>query len=139
MPNAVDDLRLRGLALPAIRSAGGYFAVKDKYDVAWGDLLLAIYTPLNARPMKRSFGSALSMTLFEMNSPATLSILKDDLREAIGLHCPHINVLAVEARRLNEEISVSITFGLQGDVEVQTRTQRIATTDFIRALNAAST
>ena len=58
-------LQRRGLALPAVRSAGGYFASKGPLDRAWGDLILALFVPVGSRAMRRDYGSGLHRLIFD--------------------------------------------------------------------------
>jgi len=55
-----------GIALPGVRVNGqSYFGFRDRYETALGDLLLAIFTPIGGRPMRRAFGSGLYRIVFE--------------------------------------------------------------------------
>lgn len=110
---------LRGLALPATRGPQGYFASKDPYDVAWGDLLCAVFTPRGSRPMRRSFGSSLYDLLFD---PLDIedAIIEVSIREVVAQSCPHIIVRRVTLLNATAgRIQVGIVFSLASDQETE--------------------
>ncbi|KKN40344.1 hypothetical protein LCGC14_0734480 [marine sediment metagenome] len=103
----------RGLALPAIRIAGGYFASKDRYDTAWGDLLLAIFTPINTRPGNRRFGSALATVLFEPDLLRRQHVVRYIIGETARRWCPHIKIRRTLVKQpKNRSIQLWISFHL---------------------------
>ena len=86
---------LRGLGLPALRVYGGYFGSKNRYDVAFSDLLLAIFTPIGVRPMSRSFGSALHKMLFEPNVLEQVQRIQYIITETAAKWVPHVQIRQV--------------------------------------------
>ena len=123
-------LDLKGLALPAIRTAGGYFSVRDKYDVAWGDLLLAVLTPIGSRPMRREFGSALHLAISDPNDPTTMQQVDYAVRDAAAEWCPHIRVYSVNLVQVTEGINLTVSFGLEEDSQVASRTFEVSASQF---------
>lgn len=127
---AQESLQLTGLALPAVRLAGGYFSPRDKYDVAWGDLLLAILTPIGGRPMNRSFGSALHLALEEPNDPAIAQRAEYAIRDAASRWVPHVIVYAIQILRKSRDLMISISFGLTEDSQIMSRTFSVSASQF---------
>ncbi len=84
---------LKGLGLPALRGAGGYFAVKNRYDVAWSDLMIALFTPIGGRAFDRSFGSGLHHVLFSPVTVAVDQLANYTVKQAAALWCPHVTVI----------------------------------------------
>jgi len=131
--------QLRGLALPCIRGAGGYFASKTKYDVAWGDLILALMCPLGARPFKRNFGSTVTESVFSSLGPNTETLLKYAVEEAARAWCPHINIKAVDTRPSSEDpttLQMKVTFSLREDSQSVDRTVYIPSKNLSSIINA---
>lgn len=111
---------LRGLALPAIRGTGGYFESKTPFDVAWGDLLMALLVPQGSRPMDRSFGSTLYEILF---SPLTLEfeVAEVAIRDAANRLLPHIDIrrVTVNSQESAKRVRVGVVFRLVTDRETE--------------------
>lgn len=127
---ATKSLELKGLALPAIRTAGGYFSVRDKYDVAWGDLLLAVLTPIGSRPMNRQFGSSLHLAIDDPNDPALAQMVDYAVRDSAAAWCPHVIVHDVQVSRKSNGVTLSIAFGLTEDSQIVSRTFRVSASQF---------
>lgn len=125
MANLPTTTQLRGLALPALKGAGGYFETKTALDVAWGDLMNAILTPRGSRFMRRSFGSALHEQLFEPNTDDQQEIVDYVIREAAQEHCPHLQIRSVSVYKSEVEsnrVLVRVTFALLTDTsQIQDR------------------
>ena len=103
----------RGLALPARRVPGGYFSAEDEFDTAWGDLLIALVTPLGGRPMARTFGSGLSLLLFEPNTELVPSEAEEVIREAAAAWTPHIVIHGVRVESQQDgRLGILVAFGL---------------------------
>jgi phage baseplate assembly protein W len=112
---------LRGLALPALRGTQGFFASKNAFDVAWGDLLLALFTPRGSRPMDRAFGSNLYELLFD---PIDVEdeIIDVSIREIARQFCPHIAIRSVVLTNVSSgKIQVGVVFSLASDQETVER------------------
>lgn len=140
MPSSVKSVPLRGLALPALRIGGGYFAAKDKYDVAWGDLMVAIFTPIGGRPMNRQFGSALHTVLFEPGTASQEQIVTYVIRQAAARHCPHIIIESIRIARSDAAtgLSLGVTFSLVEDKAfTQERTIFLDKTNITKLLQVA--
>lgn len=120
------DLRtttqLRGLALPATKGPGGFFESKQPLDVAWGDLLLTLFTIRGARPMRRDFGSVLHELLFDPNVDEQAEVVDHVIREAAADHCPHIQIRGVETTSFDRSLQIRVLFALRTDTSnVQAR------------------
>jgi len=120
------DLRtttqLRGLALPATKGPGGFFESKQPLDVAWGDLLMALFTRRGSRVMRRDFGSVLAELLFDPTTDEQAEVVDHVVREAAADHCPHISIRGVEVSTIDRAMQVRIRFALRTDTaDVQTR------------------
>lgn len=108
---------LRGLALPALRGPGGFFASKNQFDVAWGDLLMAIFVPRGSRPMQRQFGSTLYDLLFD---PIDIEneIIEASVRDIAAQFCPQVLIRRVTIKNSAAgHIQVGIVFSLASDIE----------------------
>ena len=127
---------LRGLALPAIRTAGGYFASKNAYDVAWGDLLLTIFCPVGGRFMSRGFGSGLKNVQFELTDASIAKTTEFLIRDAAQVHLPHIVIRRVQIQVKNRIIQIKVTFGLTSDSGVQERLVEVSLSGFVKILAA---
>lgn len=124
MPAQTKITQLRGLAFPATRAIGGYFGEKTRYDVAWGDLLLTMFTPIGTRPGRRDFGSALHLLLQEPNINGNQQIVEHTVRVAAQRWCPHVVVYGVIARAKVSDsnvIQIGIRFGLADEQVEQSR------------------
>ena len=108
---------LKGLALPAQKGPGGYFETKSSLDVAWGDLMLTLFTPVGSRPMNREFGSVLHQQLFEpIDAVLDEGILEYVIREAVDIYAPHIEIREVVALDAPpKQARVAIKFALRTD------------------------
>lgn len=131
---ATQARQLRGLALPAIRSAGGYFASKNRYDVAWGDLLRAIFTPIGSMPMNRTFGSGIWGILFEPNIEESAAEVNFIIRDAARIWVPHVLISSIDVRVENRSVKVFVQFGLTEDEAVVERSVLLPRDDIIRIL-----
>jgi len=123
----------RGLALPAYRTSGGYFASKDRYDVAWGDLLIALLTPIGSRFMSRQFGSGVSRILFDAAVDQNPQLVKFVVMEAAARYCPHVVILDVRVVVDGNFVSVGISFSLAEDAASQERLVRLQRGTVVRA------
>lgn len=115
---------LRGLGLPLTREIGGFFESKGRYDCAWGDLLLCLFTPIGSRPNRRSFGSALHLLLSEPNIEGNQTLVEHVVRQAAGRWCPHVVIYGVVARAKvtdGQVIQLGIRFGLADEQVEQQR------------------
>ncbi len=130
------QIERRGLALPAVRTVGGYFASKNRYDTAWGDLLLAIFVPIGSRPGLRDFGSPLDMMLFEPNILQRQQMVQQVIRETAARWTPHVVIRDIALRVLEKRLKLSIAFGLQGEQFVDRRQILLPRDRVIKALAA---
>lgn len=125
MANLQTITQLRGLALPAVKGAGGYFETKTALDVAWGDLMNAILIPRGSRLMRRGFGSTLREQLFEPNTEDQQALIDYVIREAAQEHCPHVQIREVSVFKsdsVSNRVLVRVTFALRTDTsQVQDR------------------
>lgn len=111
---------LRGLALPATLGPQGIFASKSAFDVAWGDLLVAVFTPRGSRPMNRLFGSTLYDLLF---TPLDVEdeIIEVSIREVAAQFCPHIVIQRVTLSSSTQGgVQVGVVFSLTSDPQTTT-------------------
>lgn len=122
MANLPTTTQLRGLALPATKGPGGFFESKTALDVAWGDLLLTLFTPVGTRVMRRDFGSVLREQLFDANSELNDPIIDHVIREAASDHCPQVVIREVSVVREDNRAQILVVFSLRTDTSrVQTR------------------
>jgi phage baseplate assembly protein W len=125
---------LSGLALPATRAAGGYFATKTGVDVAWGDLLLAILCPIGGRVMSRSFGSDVPLAVFSQNDATLMDQLARSIRDAAARHAPHVSIIDVQTKTDKNTVNLTVAFAFGGDtVTKTTRIDRRSALQFISA------
>lgn len=126
----------RGLALPAIRTVGGYFASKNRYDTAWGDLLLAIFVPIGSRPGKRDFGSSLHLVLFEPDILRKQQMVRHIIDETAARWTPHVVIYETKVRVLDRNLQLEISFGLEGEESSDRRLILLPRDRVIKALSA---
>ena len=113
--------QLRGLGLPALRSTGGYFTSKTRLDVAWGDLLLAIFTPIGVRVMRRTFGSSLHELLFDPNVRQNIKRIQYIVSETMTTWTPHLILRGVRVIINNKVVELHIAFALADDRQLLIR------------------
>jgi phage baseplate assembly protein W len=123
-----------GLALPALRSQGGYFASKGKYDTAWGDVLLALLTPIGTRPGIRRFGSALHKVVFEPDIISQTPVVQQVVVDAITEWCPHVVLRNVIVRADGKTMQLYVSFVLKGDDLTRTGIVEVHRDKVIKAL-----
>lgn len=112
---ATEVKQLRGLGLPALRATGGYFTSKTRLDVAWGDLLLALFTPIGVRSMRRTFGSSLHELLFDPNIRQNIKRIQYIISETMTKWTPHLILRGVRVIINNKALELHITFALADD------------------------
>jgi phage baseplate assembly protein W len=112
---AAPAQQLRGLALPAIREAGGYFVSKNPDQVAWGALITAVFTPIGSRPMRRQFGSVLHEVVNEPADNVSLAAVELAVREAAKTYAPHVTILRVMTQVDGRNIGVLIEYSRSDD------------------------
>ncbi len=127
---------LSGLALPATRTSGGYFATKTGVDVAWGDLLNAIMCPIGGRVMNRSFGSGVPTALFDPGDQFLLKAVERLVRSAAANFAPHVKIVNVQVKVDAMNLSITIAFAYGGDIA--TRVARIDRHSTIQYISARS-
>jgi phage baseplate assembly protein W len=125
MAAPVKSTILRGLALPAVRGSGGYFASKTLEDAAWGDLLLVLFTKIGARPFRRDFGSGLIGLLFDPSTPQIAQRATFEITDAVSRGAPHIVIQDVVITRSGKSVNLTISFSLRGTPGSVTRTARL--------------
>lgn len=136
MPSSANT-PLRGLALPILRSGGGYFTPKNRFDVAWGDLLLTLFTPIGSRPMRRQFGCALTNILFEPNEPSVAALAESTIRQAAARFTPHLVIEDVRILFEQKVIRVGVVFSLVEDRTTVERFVTVSKSDIINLVAAA--
>lgn len=109
-------MRAVGLALPAVRSAGGYFASKNAYDTAWGNLILAMMCPVGARFYQRSWGSGTAAVLFDPNDAVLRNELASAIREVAAKYVPSVRILEIVTTSSGTSLSVRVSFTLSTDL-----------------------
>lgn len=112
---ATSQAQLRGFALPAIRTAGGYFASKGPDDIAWGNLITAAFTPVGSRPMRRAFGSVLHEMVFEPNDADVQEAVSLAITDAVKRWASGVVVRAVRTQSKNNTLSVMVEFSRSDD------------------------
>lgn len=132
--------RRSGLALPAVRLNGGYFAARSTYDVAWGDLIIAAFVPFGGRFMRRSVGSQAPNYLMDVLDNMTAAMLRDAVSTAVAAQCPHIRVIDVVAKAVAAKtMSLTISFTVAPDRDTVTeRTVQLDRHQVGNALRTAS-
>jgi len=118
MATANTKQEIRGLALPALRRAGGYFASKNKYDTAWGDVLRAIFTPVGSVPAKRDYGSALHRLMFEPDLLNRQQLVTYVITQAVKKWCPHVTLrdIALGASADGKTFGLRVKFSLTDEL-----------------------
>lgn len=127
---------LTGIGLPALRQGGGYFASKSKYDVAFSDLLHAVFTPIGTRPYQRAFGSALHLSLFDPATVTLQSTITQVIKTAVNTWAPHLYVASVQLQIRGQEVAIGLTFGLVSERANQDRLILLSKSDVTKLLAA---
>lgn len=117
MAHVVTKKERRGLALPALRTAGGYFASKNRYDTAFGDILRTLLTPIGSVPGKRNFGSALHRLVMEPGMLQRKSYVNYVCSDALQKWCPHVVLydLQIGALTSKRTIQIKVVYRLVDD------------------------
>ena len=110
MATTLQSQQLRGLALPAIRTAGGYFVSKQPDDVAWGDLIITLFTPIGSRLMRRQFGSALSTLVFDPSDATLQTDITTVIQAAAALWAPMVTIRGVTTTLNGKQVGVTVSF-----------------------------
>lgn len=131
-----QSVTLRGLALPALRSRGGYFASRSPHDVAFGDLLLALFCPIGGRWMNRLFGSGLLRLLFEPNFVELAATAEAVIQDTAQKWTPHVVVDRVDVSRDHRALFLRIAFHLTSDAAVVSRLAEVPLGGSIQTLSA---
>lgn len=118
--------RYTGLALPAVRTAGGYFVSKRDIDVVWGSVILAIMTPVGSRWMNRSYGSHVAEVLFEPTDAVLVSALTEYINDAASKFATIARITRVDVQVDRKTVSIVVTFSNTSDSR--------STTDSVRAV-----
>lgn len=101
----------KGIALPATRGSGGYFAVRSGEDLAWGGLVFTLMTPIGSRPMRRDWGSGLSALMFE-EARSINGALQLTVRDTAARWCPDVIITGVSATARGSTAGLSVNFVL---------------------------
>jgi phage baseplate assembly protein W len=108
----LSSRELRGLALPALKGSGGYFESKGEGDVAWGDLLMALFVPIGGRVMRRSFGSSLYELLFDPIIEGEFQLVDAAIKDIAARNLPHVTVTRtlIRTAESNKGIEIKVFF-----------------------------
>lgn len=112
-----NTTNLRGLGFPTLKGPQGYFQVKEKYDVAWSDLLVALFTAPASRPINRSFGGRIRELLFAPQTDIDEAVVAYALKETIDRNAPHLKVHQVKVRQDKQAVNIEVLFSLTVDTE----------------------
>lgn len=105
----------RGFALPATKTEkSGYFATRQSFDLAIGDLMLLLFTPIGSRPMRRSWGSPVFDLIYNVPVTATDGELRFYIEDAVSKHLPRVQLHRINIQRNGQQgtILFQIEFGL---------------------------
>jgi phage baseplate assembly protein W len=118
-PDLKSSTELRGLALPATKGPGGYFESKSPGDTAWGDLLLALMTPLGGRFMRRNLGSTLYEQLFEPIVEGDFPLVDYTIRQATVRQLTNVRIVRTNVSEVQRGIEVAVFFRLSTDFDTE--------------------
>ncbi len=135
MPGVIDIGERRGLTLPATVTRGGYFASRTDYDVVWSKLLVALFTPIGSRPMRRTYGSGIYSVVFDPVQDQD-PIIEYLIRSAAALWVPEIVIYTVRTVAEGRKVSVHVTYGLRDHTDRVSRAIDIDRAEAIRTLSA---
>jgi len=110
----------RGLALPALRRSGGYFASKNRYDTAIGDFLRTILTPIGSVPGKRDFGCSLNRLLYEPGIADKPALVRHVVEESRRKWTPHVLIdrFALQWDESKRTARLRFRLKLQGEAQL---------------------
>ena len=135
MLSNVAVTELRGIGLPALQGPGGVFASKNKYDVAFSDLITAVFTPIGSRPMNRSFGSAVHNVLFDPSTVTAQQMVDFTIKQAVQTWAPHLYVESVSMLAKGRPVAVGVKFGLVEERATQDRVILLTKSDLLRLID----
>lgn len=118
-PDLKASTELRGLALPATKGPGGYFESKTPGDTAWGDLLLALMTPMGGRFMRRTVGSSLYEQLFEPVVEGDFPLVDYTIRQASDRQLSNVRISRTAIREVQRGIEIKVFFRLTNDLAAE--------------------
>jgi phage baseplate assembly protein W len=104
-----------GPTVPAVRTPGGYFASRDRYDAAFSRVLLAVFTPVGTRPGRRSFGSRLATLMYLPQTPETAALCREVVSDAVTRWAPGVIVRDVLVTQEDERLRFDLTFSVESD------------------------
>lgn len=111
----IDVPVARGLALPAVKDqSGGYFATRDGAKLEAGNLLLLLFTPVGARPMRRAWGSNLPQLLFNAQLNRDDALFRFYITDAVSRYLPNVEITEVLINRSTTSLSFSIKYRVDG-------------------------
>ena len=110
-----------GLALPIRSQPYGYFSVRSALDVAWSDVIQAIFTPVGSQPMNRGYGSGLHLFLFDPSDEYLATAIIQCIREAVNKYTTGVKVENIQVTFNNSpsarvEVKLSMPGIKEGDV-----------------------
>ena len=132
-PDLKSATELRGLALPAVKGPGGYFESKDPGDTGWGDLLLALLTPIGGRFMRRTMGSSLYEQLFEPVVPGDFPLVDYTIRQAADRQLTNVRIARTQIEEIQRGIQVGVFFRLRTDLDVEEERSVLVPKTFVGA------
>jgi len=130
-PDLQSATEMRGLALPATKGPGGYFESKTPADTAWGDLLLALMTPLGGRFMRRQLGSALYDQLFEPVVEGDFPLVDYTIRQASDRQLVNVRIARTAIKEIPRGMEIGVFFRLRSDLAVEEQRTVLVPKSFI--------
>lgn len=109
-PSSID---WRGVALPVVRSKGGYFASKKIDQLILSSILITIGTPRGQRPMLPEFGGGVFEQVFEQGPDAATAV-DDAIRRQVPRWDPRVGVLYSETKLDGDHLEVFVVFSVAG-------------------------
>lgn len=108
------DYRYRGLTVPIIKKARGYFQTSNSRDVIRSDMHLLLTTSVGERVMLPTYGSRLPSLIFEPNDAVTRSLIQQVVAEDLQKWEPRINAtnISISFSDDGHQLSVAIAYNI---------------------------
>lgn len=111
----------RGLSFPFRRGPQGFPQPSTDQDTLWESIVQLILVGRNERVMRPDAGSQALAFVFETNTELLGELLAADLSQVLARYEPRVLVTQIVTTRLENEVTLDITYIQRNTGQVQTR------------------
>jgi len=123
-----------GLALPIIRSGGGYFARRSYRDVVWSNIIHILTTPYGTWPGRLDYGSRLTEMTFEQNDSVLINEFRYETEGAIKRYEDEVVAITATVEVDEHSIQTLMRLRLKNDTEAFERGFAVARNEAFKIL-----